>query len=588
METLCDRVQQAIIEGAGLPPTLDAHRAACEECRFVAALSRDLGSSGSCVTPPAAADVAVGTPLAGRYRIEALIGRGGQGQVYRAVDLETHEVIALKLVRLRDDKETAAETANARRIRHPNICRVYHTERLGDHRLVVMEHLPGPTLAERLDGLSRAEAVRLFAGICRGVQAAHDAGVLHLDLKPQNVLLRDGTEPIVTDFGLSQLSEAATGGSGTPRYMAPEQRRPGTVDHRADIYALGRILDALIGGRSWRLGRLARRASADDPAARPADVKTLLQAVEAPVGWRRRVRRAAWVIGTLVAVLALLPHVLSPPDGRRAGWRPDLWDPDLIPAEAWNVALDRDGTGRSWVETHDPLWGCARQPRDLIDGKTQYSMWEHGICWRPPPTLHPEHYCTRLRASGRCGFPDPDDRLCERTNEVDGYRLLDARVRDLAQFPVEQHERLGFLVPAVPCGERSVTVHLDGPRKVIAVRVWYHEFPAPRSTRVLLWDASGRIHETDAFENGQARADANWPNVRGNAASLPVTTEIVPVVSDRVRVVIDTCSTLTESQLIEYRAGRGEVVPRIGWLYEIEVFARISRYEAWRRTLFGD
>src|ERR1041384_6539035 len=161
MVTICDLVQQAIIDGSELSSMLEAHRAVCDECRFVAALSRDLGSSGAGhAMPDAPVDLAGGTPLAGRYRIDARVGGGGEGQVYRALDLETREVIALKLVRLRDGKESAAETANARRVRHPNICRVYHTERLGDHRLVVMEYIPGPTLAERLGKLSRGDVVR--------------------------------------------------------------------------------------------------------------------------------------------------------------------------------------------------------------------------------------------------------------------------------------------------------------------------------------------------------------------------------------------------------------------------------------------
>jgi|ERR1043166_451528 hypothetical protein len=95
METTCDLVQQAIIDGSELPSVLEAHRKACDECRFVATLSRDLASSASSAHHSVAIDPTVGTSLAGRYRIDALIGRGGKGQVYKALDLETQEIIAL-------------------------------------------------------------------------------------------------------------------------------------------------------------------------------------------------------------------------------------------------------------------------------------------------------------------------------------------------------------------------------------------------------------------------------------------------------------------------------------------------------------
>jgi hypothetical protein len=583
----CDRVQQAIIEGEALSPAMAAHRDACEACRFVAALSHDLRASSSRgPSEGAPVELAPGTPLAGRYRIDAWIGRGGQGQAYRAVDLETGEVIALKLVKLRDHGAAAAETVNARRVRHPNICRVYHTERVGDLRIVVMEYIAGPTLRDRLETLSLAEAIELFQGICSAVQAAHEAGVLHLDLKPENVLLRNGREPVVTDFGLSQRIEGAVGGGGTPHYMAPEQRRAGAVDHRADVFALGRLLDALARGRSRRLARVARRACAHDPAERPASVNAVMQAIASPPALRWLRRGAVFTVG-VAGLLALALLVVPPPAGRRAEWRTDLWDRDPIPADAWNVALNRDGDGLPSAETPETMWACARTPGDLLDGRVYYAMWQHGVAWRPAPGAgsHPEYACVNLAASPRCGVPEPGDRLCE-LSYTGGFRLLDERASELPRFSREYRERLGFAVPKVPCGERRVTVTLDRPRKVIAVRVWHRDV-VPRVFRVELSGLDGKLHETSVSDNQQGRDPKYWPD--GQAAySVPVTTEITPVTTRRVTVVLDVCSTLTDAELAIYRAGKRDKPPAGGWLYEIEVFARLPRHEAWRRVLLGE
>jgi hypothetical protein len=213
-------------------------------------------------------------------------------------------------------------------------------------------------------------------------------------------------------------------------------------------------------------------------------------------------------------------------------------------------------------------------------------MWEHGIAWRPPITRFPERYCVRLRASGVCGLPQPDDPLCALNDDGNTYHLLDSRVSDLARFPPERRTRLGFFSAPVPCGERTVIAKLARSHTVIAVRLWYRETP-PRNFRVQLWNAGEKTHETDIINNGQGRDPANWLPRRVSNISLPVTTETVAAIADRVQVVIDTCSTLSDEELAHYRAGTGDKDPTLGWLYELEVFARISRYEAWRRALLG-
>ena len=210
--------------------------------------------------------------LAGRYEIVALIGSGGMGTVYRARDLELDEVVALKV--LRPELVAAPgildrfrrEAKLARRVTHKNVARVFD---IGEHegeKFLTMELVEGEALSAALSRsgafpLERALAVG--AAIADGLGSAHAAGVVHRDLKPDNVLLARDGRVVVTDFGIARaLTDALQGGGasnsigmlvGTPAYMAPEQveARP-EVDARADIYAFGAVLYELFtGNRAW-------------------------------------------------------------------------------------------------------------------------------------------------------------------------------------------------------------------------------------------------------------------------------------------------------------------------------------------------
>jgi hypothetical protein len=137
----CDRAQLGLVQGE-LPEDLRAHVDGCSECGFLRTLSRNLqgamapvdaaGPLGGALHAALAAAIDGGELLLGRYRLKEVIGRGGYGEVYRTVDTETDELVALKIVRLRagDDRSTE-EVRNARRVVHPNVCRVFHTERYG-------------------------------------------------------------------------------------------------------------------------------------------------------------------------------------------------------------------------------------------------------------------------------------------------------------------------------------------------------------------------------------------------------------------------------------------------------------------------
>ena len=209
--------------------------------------------------------------LGGRYELLCLVGAGGMGNVYRARDLELDEVVALKTLRREiADKPGVIERFRrevrlARRVTHANVARVFD---IGEHdgdKFLTMEYVEGESLADELsrDGALRIDrAVEIARAVCAGLAAAHKAGVIHRDLKPDNVLIAKDGRVVLTDFGIARAFDAAEGGGsntigvtvGTPAYMAPEQVQGlEDIDGRADIYALGAMLfEMFTGQRAWR------------------------------------------------------------------------------------------------------------------------------------------------------------------------------------------------------------------------------------------------------------------------------------------------------------------------------------------------
>jgi tetratricopeptide (TPR) repeat protein/tRNA A-37 threonylcarbamoyl transferase component Bud32 len=227
-----------------------------------------------------------GALLSGRYRIVRFIARGGMGEVFEVDDLELQERVALKTVRpevARD--ETAIERFKreiqlARKVTHPNVCRIFdvsHHREEGSHGAVIfltMELLPGETLAERLrrtGPLPPDLALPIVRQVAEALHAAHQAGVVHRDLKPGNVILaegRGGVRAVVTDFGLARREKSledprgadltgAAGVVGTPAYLAPEQIEGKESTPAVDIYALGIVLYEMLTGRVPFLGDTA-------------------------------------------------------------------------------------------------------------------------------------------------------------------------------------------------------------------------------------------------------------------------------------------------------------------------------------------
>jgi serine/threonine-protein kinase len=213
------------------------------------------------ITPRSDGRFAVGSVLAGRYRILGRLGEGGMGEVYRADDLTLGQTVALKFLPLglgHDPsrmQRLAAEVRIARQITHANVCSVYDIEEVDGQRFISMEYVDGENLASllrRIGRYSKDKAVEIARQVCAGLAAAHDRGVLHRDLKPANIMIDGRGKVRITDFGLASLAgqtKAAEIREGTPAYMAPEQLAGREVSVQSDIYALGLVLYELFTGR---------------------------------------------------------------------------------------------------------------------------------------------------------------------------------------------------------------------------------------------------------------------------------------------------------------------------------------------------
>jgi len=215
-------------------------------------------------TVPAAPVDAAGTaPEVPGYTILGELGRGGMGVVYRAHQASLNRMVALKVLLAgahageRDLARFRAEAEAAAAVQHPNVVSVYAVGRHAGLPFLAQELVPGGSLAARLEEgpLDPVETARLVEAIARGVQAAHDRGVVHRDLKPANVLFTADCEPKVADFGLAKVGDTGLTASGavmgTPAYMAPEQAR-GDMRHvgpATDVWALGAVLYECLTGR---------------------------------------------------------------------------------------------------------------------------------------------------------------------------------------------------------------------------------------------------------------------------------------------------------------------------------------------------
>jgi serine/threonine-protein kinase len=241
-----------------------------ETSAVTAALGKEISSPAVGTSPGMTDDVyeplVTGQVLARRYTIAEQLGIGGSGVVYRAIDRELGEVVAIKTVRpdvLAVDitalDRLKSEIRLARRISHRNVVRTHDLGEAGGMYFITMEYVTGTSLRELIDRgapLPVPAVVAIGKQLCRALEVAHENGVIHRDIKPQNMMVQpDGTLKVM-DFGVARLaqrgSQLTSAGLvvGTPAYMAPEQLLDDAVDARADLYAAGVVLyECLTGAR---------------------------------------------------------------------------------------------------------------------------------------------------------------------------------------------------------------------------------------------------------------------------------------------------------------------------------------------------
>jgi eukaryotic-like serine/threonine-protein kinase len=265
----------------------------------------------------------IGQLLDGRYLVESQLARGGMATVYLARDVRLDRAVAIKIAHpeLARDREFVdrfiGEAHAVARLSSPNVVAVFDQGSTGDLNYIAMEYVPGPTLRELLTARGRLnprEALDIIERVLAGLAVAHDAGIIHRDVKPENVLLGNGTSVKVADFGLARAASGIRHTRsglliGTAAYLAPEQVASNSSDQRTDVYAVGVMLFEMLTGRQPHTGdtplavaykhvnavvpapsslhpelppaldTLVALATSRDPELRPADARHYLHAI---------------------------------------------------------------------------------------------------------------------------------------------------------------------------------------------------------------------------------------------------------------------------------------------------------------------
>ncbi|MGN6391373.1 MAG: serine/threonine-protein kinase, partial [Gemmatimonadales bacterium] len=228
--------------------------------------------------------------LGERYRLERELGRGGMATVYLARDLRHDRPVAFKLLRREvtatiDHRRFRHEIETAARLQHPHICTVYDSGETDGRLWFTMPYIRGESLRDRLRREGRFaldEALRITLDCAEALAYAHRAGVVHRDVKPENILLTEDGNPMVADFGIARRLDPHSGehlteaghGVGTPMYMSPEQAMAQPADARADQYALAAVCYEMLAGQPPQSGPTIHAVIAQRVTESPPEVRT--------------------------------------------------------------------------------------------------------------------------------------------------------------------------------------------------------------------------------------------------------------------------------------------------------------------------
>jgi serine/threonine-protein kinase len=338
------------------------------------------------------------TLAAGRYRIEREVGHGGMATVYLAHDEELGRPVAVKLLpqHLADHVDFRArfmrEARLAGRLSHPNVVRVYDAGEADGRPFIVIEYVSGSSLADA-GRLPAERATELGVQACAGLQHAHDAGVVHRDVKPANLLVSDEGVLKIADFGIARAAESTRhtqAGTllGTAAYLAPEQIAGEDATAASDIYSVGAVLYELLVGRPpYAFSSLAELAAqqaagsitpvrdlvptvpqdveaavmhalARDPSFRPASAAelahelagTAAEPATLPLRRKRRRRTIPWLVGAVLLIAAAVAIALASVGGGSKG-RPPATVRVTPPAQASSAEQQARNLAR-WLRTH--------------------------------------------------------------------------------------------------------------------------------------------------------------------------------------------------------------------------------------------
>jgi serine/threonine-protein kinase len=300
----------------------DSHEDGSAEAAFL----REMAFSPA-IEPPGATIVRTGDAI-GRFVIEGVVGRGGMGVVYAAYDPALGRRVALKLLTGRkhgddDEPRLLREARAAALVSHPNVATVFDIGQADGVLFIAMELVEGRTLRASLDGRKPplSETFRIAREIARGLAAIHGAGLVHRDVKPENVMIADGGAIKILDLGLAELGDSRASSpqplprwAGTPGYMSPEQTHGIAVDARSDVFSLGVVLHEMFArkrpskdatrtrGIDRRFVAIVERCLQKDPHARYADAAEVAAAIDRVT---MSAGRPLWGV-TMAAIAALL------------------------------------------------------------------------------------------------------------------------------------------------------------------------------------------------------------------------------------------------------------------------------------------